>query len=255
MPVPGGGDDLPTDDDTGSGVAYPGTIGVLTFTLDPYGIDTVVTLVINGPDGATITPTPVSTDGGHTWTAMPLWTAVGRWVPVWTITGTGSGVFPQRPVYVTAIPSASALVSWRPELWQVAAYIPRRTLVGAVNGYGQALETFTADTHPSAGQVNNIITDACAWVGALVNPVDDSLTDLARSAAAIRSAALVELTYPDNRDDLSTAETLLKQAESMRVDLDRANTAVTGTDPETPATHLLPVYSFPAPAWYGDLAL
>lgn len=234
---------------------YPGSIDTLTFAVEPHDNTTHVTLVVNGPNGAQLAPVPVSTDGGATWQANPTYSAVGEWVPTWTVTGTGAGIWARPEVWVSAIPSPSAGVAWRPELWHVAAYIPRRTLVGAVDGYGNALETFDSTTHPSASAVNNLVSDACAWVGLLVNPVPDVLADSARAAAAMRAAAMVELTYPDNRDDLSTAEQLLARADAMRADLDTASVAVTGTDPEDPAANLLPVYSFPTPVAWGDALL
>jgi hypothetical protein len=129
--------------------------------------------------------------------------------------------------------------------WHVADYIPGRTLVGAVDGYGNALNTFTGDTHPPLGTVQRLITAGCAWVGARVANVDSTLTDLARAAAACWAAAQVERGYPDNSKETADAAELFRQANALRDDLQRANEAVTGEDPEDPQAHLMPVYSFP----------
>lgn len=232
---------------------YPGSVDALTLKVDPYDGTTLATVVLTAPDGTTSTPTAVSSDGGHTWVANPIYTQAGKYVAHWTVTGAGAGVTEQE-LWVSRPASPASAVAWRPELWHVAAYIPRRTLVGAVSGYGEALETFTADTHPSAQAVNRLVSDACAWVGLLVTPVATPLLDQARAAAAVRAAAMVELTYPDNRDDLSTADTLLKLADAMRADLDTANVAVVGADPEDPKTLLPVLYGFPdAPLWGDEL--
>lgn len=223
---------------------YPGGASLLEFTVDPNDATTGVTVVLNGPDGSTLTPTLTSSDGGHTWTGAPTWTVPGRWIAYWTITGMGAGTT-ESEVYVSQPMTAAAAVAWRPELWHVADYIPARTLVGAVDGYGNALSTFTADTHPTDQAVNRLITAACSWVTSKTGPVDASLDDLAQSVAAKYAASQVELTYPDTPGDLNTAQLLYQQAVAARDDLWKANEAITGEDPEDPEAHLMPVYSFP----------
>ncbi len=237
---------------------YPGSTDELVLELEDgfYDNTTGATVVVTGKDATgvtvTLTPTATSADGKKTWLAHPQYTAAGTWIAHWTITGTGEGQTEQT-IQVSLPASPAAAVTWRPELWHVAAYVPRRTLVGAVDGYGNALDVFTNETHPTAQAVNRLISDSCAWIGGVANPVADGLGEQARAAAAIRTAGLVELTWPDNRDDISTAQALLDQANALRVDLDRANQAITGTDPEDPTANLMPVYSFPAPVAWGDL--
>lgn len=233
---------------------YPQSVDTLTLVVDPFGPDTQVTLTVTGPGGVTASATPTSADSRHTWAANPQYTAAGKWVAHWHVTGTGAGETEQE-IWVSNPASPSAASPWRPEPWNVAAYVPRRTLIGAVDGYGNPLNTFSADTHPPVQQVQLLITDACAWVAAAVATVDPSLYGLATTVASLYAAWAVELGYPDNRDDLSTAEQLLARATAMRADLDTANTAVTGTDPEDPAANLLPVYSFPPPVAWGDSLL
>lgn len=230
---------------------YPGSTDTLTLTVAPYDNTTQVTLTLKAPDGTSTPVTPVSADAGHTWTANPVYTATGEWVAHWEVTGTGAGVTEQT-VWVSqpAVPSAG--VAWRPERWNVAAYIPRRTLVAAQDGYGNVLYTFDDTTHPRGPAVDLLITDACAWVTLATGPVDSSLYGPASACAAIYAAAAVDRGYPDNRDDLSNADALTQQAAAMRADLKAANEAITGEDPEDPTAHLMPVYSFPDPPGWGD---
>ncbi len=235
-------------------MTFAGGIDTITLTVDPYDDTTAVTVTIDGPSEQTLTPTAVSTDGGQTWTVTPTYDEAGTWVAHWTITGTGEGTTHQT-IHVSRIPSPAATVVWRPELWDVAAYVPRRTLVGAVDGYGNALDTFDQTTLPRGAVVWRLISDACAWVLLTTGAVDTTLADAAKACAAIRAAALVEAGYPDNRDDLTNADTLLKQAEQMRKDLAAANTALGVDDPATTADDLLPVWSFPAAPSYGDCDL
>jgi hypothetical protein len=135
--------------------------------------------------------------------------------------------------------------SWAPTLDRVANYVPGRTLVGAVDGYGNAINIFDASTHPTGQQVTALIADACAWVMLKTGPIDPSLTDAATAVAAVATAAAIERTWPDNSKETQIATELWAQAVSMRDDLWRANEAKTGKDPEDPLAQLMPVYSFP----------
>ncbi len=235
-------------------MAYAGGVGTLTLTVEPYDGTTAATITITGPSDQTLNPTAVSTDSGHTWTVTPTYDEAGKWVAHWTVTGTGEGTVYQD-VHVSRVPAPAASVVWRPELWDVAAYVPRRTLVGAVDGHGNALDTFDATTLPKGAVVWRLISDACAWVLLAVGTVGTTLVDAARACAAIRAAAMVEAGYPDNRDDLTNADALLKQADAMRKDLAAANTALGADDPATTADDLLPVWSFPAAPSWSDLDL
>jgi hypothetical protein len=223
---------------------YPGSQDTLTLTVDPFDVTTGVTVTVAGPNGSNLAPTAVSTDNGHTWTAHVAYGVAGKWVAVWTVTGTGAGTTEQE-VWVTTPATPIAAVTWRPALWNVADYVPGRTLVGAVDGYGNALLTFDNTTHPTDQQVQRIITAGCAWIGTRCTPIHTTLSDMALAVAATWAAARIELTWPDNRDDLNTAEQLLAQATTMRDDLCRANQAVSGEDDEDPEAHLMPVWSFP----------
>jgi hypothetical protein len=143
-------------------------------------------------------------------------------------------------------------VAWRPDRWRVANYVPGRTLVAAVDGYGNALNTFDDTTHPTGTQVDGLITDACAWVAVKTGVVDPSLYDMASATAAVYAASAVERGYPDANSDTNTAGQLWQQAQSMRADLAAANAALTGEEPADPTSHLVPVYGFPLPVAWGD---
>lgn len=151
----------------------------------------------------------------------------------------------------------STLPDWAPTLDRVAAYCTARTMTKQVDGSNVEQPAFTSSTQPTATQVDEFIADAVAWVLMRTGPIDATLTDSATACAAIFAASSVERRYPErqssNRQDaMKTADDLLALAKSMREDLRLANEAITGTDPEDPGAVLMPVWSFPAPAPYGD---
>ncbi len=147
---------------------------------------------------------------------------------------------------VVASPAVDDLPTWAPTLERVAAYVPRRALVGAVSGYGEARPAFSDDTYPTSQQVLLLVGDACQWVQLLAGPIVPALEEAAQTCAAKYAAGYVELGYPDNRDDLSDARLLLEQATALRKDLAAANIAASLDDPTTQADNTLPVWSFPA---------
>lgn len=144
------------------------------------------------------------------------------------------------------------LPDWAPTREQVAAYIPRRTLVGTTDGYGEALGVFDTSTYPTGVQVDSLISDACNWVLLATGTLDATLETSAAVVAAKYVAAYVELGYPDNRDDLSDVKWLLEAAAADRKALADANIALTSQDPATDADDVLPEFSFPEPVSYGD---
>ena len=233
----------------------------------PYDGTTAATLTVRKPDGSTATPavntpTEVSTviDGAtvaaQRWTTEAVvFTLPNRWVFDWNTTGTSFGQQPQV-IDVDPIPSFVNAPAWTPRRRQVAKYIPRRTVVGASNGYGTPAGTFSDLTHPTGDDIDDLIADAVAWVqvrvGVGASDIAEALFGQATAAAAQRAAGMVELTWPDNRDDLSTANALLAQAKEAREELWAANVATTGVDVEDPSANLLPLWSFRAPDPWGD---
>lgn len=86
---------------------YPGSIDTLTLTVSPFGVTTAATVNVSGPGGVVLNPTATTADSGHTWLAQPTYTVAGQWVALWTVTGTGAGVWPQV-IDVDPIPTAEA---------------------------------------------------------------------------------------------------------------------------------------------------
>lgn len=227
---------------------FVGGTDLITVTLDEFGVDTLVTATIAAPpDGTDITPTFLSNVDKSVWTSTPQYDAAGQWIATITATGTGANVWAHE-IHVSAIPEPAALATWRPELWHVAAYIPNRTIVGAVDGYGNPRRTFDPDTYPSNAEVSNLITDACGWVLTATGDLDESLGSSARGIAAKRAAGWAEWSYPDTDDDKRHAEALLGQADAELKALVDRNEALTGDDPSTSADDVLP------DVWYPTVA-
>lgn len=138
----------------------------------------------------------------------------------------------------------------------MATYIPERSVpVDDVDG--QPVLTFTADTRPTATQVDSQIADAVVWVSIATGTLDETLYDAARAVAAIRAAGLIELSWPIRDADRNTGRDLLTQADAMLKQLAARNVTLTGEDPDDPdgVFEILPVWSFPAAADWGDTTL
>jgi hypothetical protein len=141
--------------------------------------------------------------------------------------------------------------AWAPDLPAIGAYVTSRTLDNATPGDATPTGTFTEDTYPTDAQVEGLIPGVCGWITAITGTIDSTLYDLATATAALRVAALVELSFPVRDADVTNAEQLLAQADAARADLAAANVAITGTNPHT--APLVPTWSMPKPLWYGDL--
>ena len=143
--------------------------------------------------------------------------------------------------------------SWAPDLTRVAAYVPHRTMVrNTGTSSGSITGTFSDATAPTGDQVNMLVVDACARVTNRCGPIDPALWPMATAVAAILAAALVERAYPTNQSDVATSDSLEAQGEKMLAELESANEALTGEDPDDPAAHLMPVWSFPPADPWGD---
>lgn len=153
---------------------------------------------------------------------------------------------------VPAGPSPT-LPSWAPTRDQVAAHVPRRTLVGSTTGFGQAVGAFDTTTTPTGAQVDSIILSACNWVLLVTGVLNSALEATAADTAALRAAGMVSLTWPDLPDEMEDARRLLDEATKMRADLAAANIALVGDDPATDSDDALPEFSFPASTSYDWL--
>ncbi len=230
---------------------YANGLATAQLVITPADGTTTVEVAIAGPEGASATATPTSTDGGTTWTVSWVPSVAGLWIVTWDVDGTGEGIAPQK-IYVTRAPTPAEIVAWRPELEDVAAYVPSATLVGAVDGYGNIRYTFDdSGTHPRASSVHRLITDACSWVLLATGDLDATLADGAKGLAARRAAGWAQFNFVDDADDRAHAEALLKQTEAELKQLAARNTDLTGEDPTSDADELKPEFWFPrVDTWY-----
>lgn len=254
MPIPAGPDidpaELPPEHSVQVGdvrqptlvvTAADGTPG--STTADP---PTAATCTVTAPGSVPATLAVSTPDGGATWNAAPYvcTPTAGRWVETWTVTGTSADVL-YTVVLVHAAPTSGGQ-TWIPTREQVAAYIPRRTHVGATTGWGVTQNTFSELTNPSKDSVDSLITQAAQWIELLAGPiVTVAASEAATTAAAMRVAGWIQLQWGDTPEDAKQGERLLAEAEKLRKDVAAANVVETGVDPTLPAV-VMPVWSFPA---------
>lgn len=140
--------------------------------------------------------------------------------------------------------------SWAPTREHVADYVTSRTVDTDTPGDDAPTGTFFEHTYPTGDQVDRLIASATAWVLNVTGPVVTDLEGTARDAAALRAAALVEMSYPERDADVEVANVLLEQALAARTELAAANRAAGGVGVGTAAT---PLGCFPdAAIWTGD---
>ena len=137
--------------------------------------------------------------------------------------------------------------TWSPSLADVGGCIPTRTVNVSLPGSEDYLNTFTADTRPTATQMQSIIDHAVNDVIAAVATVGVTLEPLAKNAAMWRAAADAELAYPDRNADANYYTALDARAKYewslMLTAADDQGTGTTGTAPQ---------WYMPDPVWYGD---
>ncbi len=249
MPIPAGPDidpaDLPPEHSLQVGDVRQPTLDVAAFDGSPGDATTAAACAVTAPGAAPQTLDTATPDGGATWIAdaYTCGTPTGRWVETWTVTGRGADTF-YTVVLVHAAPTAGGQ-TWIPTREQVAAIIPRRTHVGAADGWGKTQGTFSDLTRPNARQCDDLIIQSAQWVELATGPIaNPAYVETATTCAALRTAGMIELTWPDSSDEISNAKVLLEQADRLRRDLAAANTTLEGADPIRPA--VLPVWSFPA---------
>lgn len=252
MPIPAGPDvdpaELPPELSLQVGDVRQPTLTVTASDGTPgsTGADppTAATCTVTAPGGTPQTLATTSPDSGATWNADPYAVATaGRWIETWTVTGHGADTL-YTVVLVHAAP-VSGGQTWIPTREQVAAYIPRRTHVGAAAGWGTTQGTFTTLTNPSADSVDSLITQAAQWIELLAGPVVTvAATEAATTAAAMRVAGWIQLQWGDGAEDAKHGERLLAEAEKLRRDVAAANVVEAGVDPTVPAV-VMPVWYFP----------
>ncbi|MGP3914306.1 hypothetical protein [Nonomuraea sp. 10N515B] len=144
---------------------------------------------------------------------------------------------------------------WTPTLEQVADHVPTRTRPIEPPGSTEYLNTFTAQTTPTDEAARRHIAAAVVEVlgaaGGSIPATPAFLQELASAAAALRTAASIELAYPNRDADVSVADQLDQRAkDALQRLIDAINDQGSG-----PEGSLLPVWSMPDPVWYGDYPL
>jgi hypothetical protein len=206
----------------------------LTLGVTPDGT-TIPSIMIYRPDGTSFSPSitgPTVQDYTAPFTAAQS----GDYVAVWSITGTGAGV--QSKVYnVRSLPSPSnTRPSWAPFLSEVGDYAPNKTR-DITPGSNIIFGTFNGLTQPDDGQVQRMLDKVCTGIISVLGNVSVTQGPQAAAYAAVRTAADIELAWPERAADLTLYNALTTRADAEFKKLDELSTNV-------------PIYSFPdAPAW------
>lgn len=239
----------------------------------PYQVaSTAATLTSHSPADTDPDGTPVPLNAGvettvdgvpvlrFTATSAVQYPVAGWWVRGWKVTGVGA-CEPDERFFVAPNPTAGG-PTWTPTRQRVASYVPSRPLVPAADGSNTDLQTWDSTTRPTGGQVDLLIVAAVNWVLAATGDLDETLFETATDCAALRTAAFVELGYPERSDPMkstanTTSDRLFKQADQMLAALVARNKALTGSDGDDPEAvfEIAPMWSFPAAPAYGDYVL
>jgi hypothetical protein len=114
--------------------------------------------------------------------------APGLWYRIVFVDGTGDEEQPTDPVTIPAD------LPYRPSVVKVASWLRERTYVNSTQQ-----GTFTASTNPTGDQVEEVIDTALLLPGGVYSLVGSApaaaLERVAREAAALKAAMLVELSY------------------------------------------------------------
>lgn len=246
--------------DVGSPVTSTLDIGVT-----PDGT-TAVTLVVYRPDGVAIATPAISgwggtggtqrtaqwyftDDGGSTGTTAA---AVGDWVVVWHVAGTGAGV-KAKVFNVRALVAANDnRPTWAPFLSDVADYVPRLTIDTITAGSTVEMGTFNGRTSPTDEQAQRLLDSAVYAIVAELGAVAPAVEPLAARVATQRAAAAILRAYSRSPDDLTVAAALDAGASADFLRLLATNSA---DDPTGTLTAVLPVWSFPTKPRWADYNL
>lgn len=234
----------------------------LTLGLTPDGT-TSVTVTVRRPDGTAITGLTTSGwlgAGGDEKTVQWFATddgtvggttlaAAGDWLAVWKIIGTGANTLAK--VYsVRPLPGTSTYAAYLPFLSEVGDYVPWLTLDTTAPGADTFLGTFTGATWPSDEQVHRVTMNVARPITARWPALSSTLYDLARSYIALRTAAQLARAFPRSENDLTLADRLASEADSLWSTLTELSDNATANDPTAVAQ--APVWAFPEPVSWGD---
>lgn len=143
--------------------------------------------------------------------------------------------------------------AWVPTREDVADHVPYMTVDTVTPGSQRYLNTFTSMTTPTDVQATRIIDGVWPAVAAAVGALVVPLWPLAHQVAALGAAAAIVRAYPRDDGDLARAAALDARADADMLRLIAANDAAGGGAGNS--VDLLPVFSFPPPAPWGDWLL
>lgn len=143
--------------------------------------------------------------------------------------------------------------AWVPTLPDVARHIPTRTRDVKTPGSDVLLNTFTASTTPTAEQAQAVIDTVAGTLLAFTGPLPASndIQTAARSAVEWRSAADIEIAYPNRDADVQVYQQLDGRATAAWNQLVTILEAA-GSGPGLPDEMV--TYSFPPPVRWGDVS-
>lgn len=244
-----------------------GDAELATLVIAPADNTTEATLTVHAPGG---TSTPVSATGGaleaipgtspqqysQRWTATSpvTYTAAGRWVLSWTVTGTGEGA-EDYEVWVVASPVAGG-PTWTPGRSKVAAYVPHRTLTRTptLTGSKDSYQfTFDSTTVPDGVVVDKLIADSAAVIASRIPTLHASSEPVVSALTALRAAVWVERSWPKDDQSLQRASDMEKQFNTELAALIKANQDANDADNGTQDGFdvVFPVWAYPPadPRW------
>lgn len=166
----------------------------------PSGLAGTLGVRIENADGTNHTPRTTagiveleSGSGAYSKADLVAPDDAGTYVVLWD-TGGGSPVFASEELRVSGRIGLDVEVDWRPTVDQVATHIRART---ATDESGDEVGTFTADTRPTADQVEDIIDDKVQEILAVFvsGEVPEASFGAAHRAVRLSAAAEVEQSY------------------------------------------------------------
>ena len=152
-------------------------------------------------------------------------------------------------------PAPDDLPEWAPSAFDVADFVPHRTLTHAEFSTTESQDSyqwgFSETTRPTLDSVTRLIARAVAAVTSRLVPLNAASTGAAGTIVCLWAAAWVERGWPEDDNALQRANDLEKRADLLLAALVVSNDLANGGDdgdPETPdGAAVAPAYSFPAP--------
>jgi hypothetical protein len=212
----------------------------LSLGVTPDGT-TAVAIAVYKPDGTLVSPTPTITGpAAQDYTAPFVASQSGDYVAVWTVTGTGAGI--SAKVYnVRPLPSPSnTRPIWTPFLSEVGDYAPNKTRDTSV-GSDIIFGTFNGLTKPDDGQAQRMLDKVCTGIISAFGIIAPSMYAQAAALACLRTAADIELAWPERPGDLTIYNAL-----KIRIDFEWEQLEDLSSN--------VPIYDFPDPPPWADVS-